>query len=148
MHNIEAILQRAVDPTSGTHHAVVFNAVDSQGTYPLSNNFINQYPPERLTIISGNQIFSKAYGNLRVDRTGPKVTEDSVFWMASMSKLHTAVASMVAVEKGLLKLDDEVGKFVPELAEPDILVGFEEDAAGTPILRKAKNKITLRYVCS
>jgi CubicO group peptidase (beta-lactamase class C family) len=64
-----------------------------------------------------------------------------------MTKLHTAVAAMVAVEKGLIKLNDEVGKFVPELAEPDILVGFEDDGEGAPILRKAKNKITMRYAC-
>lgn len=43
-----------------------------------------------------------------------------------MTKIFTAVAVMVVVERGLISLDDYVGKAVPELAEPDILVGFED----------------------
>ena len=44
------------------------------------------------------------------------ITEDTVFQLASVSKQFTAAAVMLAVRKGLLRLDDEITKFFPELA--------------------------------
>ncbi|KAM5451726.1 hypothetical protein MaudCBS49596_003553 [Microsporum audouinii] len=61
-----------------------------------------------------------------------------------MTKIITAVAVMVAVEKGLVGLDDDVGVILPELAGPEIIVGFDEEDNGKPILRKARGKVTLR----
>ncbi|EFR04332.1 beta-lactamase [Nannizzia gypsea CBS 118893] len=89
-------------------------------------------------------LHSITYGTRKVDGSGDAVTEDSMFWCASMTKIVTAVAVMIAVEKGLVGLDDDVGTILPELAEPEIIVGFEEGDNGKPILRKAKEKITLR----
>ena len=60
-----------------------------------------------------------------------------------MTKLSTAVATMVAIEKGLIKLDTNVREIVPELADLDILLGFKDD--GSPILKKCTSPITLRY---
>lgn len=71
-----------------------------------------------------------------------------------MSKLMTAIASMIAVEKGLIKLDTNVREVVPELADLDVLVGFKDSetekgdngtaALKVPILKKAENPMTLR----
>lgn len=47
-----------------------------------------------------------------------------------MTKIVTAVAVMVAIEKGLVGLDDDVGAILPELAEPEIIVGFEDGNNG------------------
>ena len=42
------------------------------------------------------------------------LTPDAVFWIASQSKPITAAAVMILVDEGKVKLDDPVGKYVPE----------------------------------
>lgn len=61
-----------------------------------------------------------------------------------MTKLMTTVAAMQCVERGLIGLDDDVSSVLHEWKDAEILEGFDE--SGKPILHKAKNKITLRYV--
>jgi methyl acetate hydrolase len=75
---------------------------------------------------------------------GPSITADSVFWIASMTKAITATACMQLVEQGKLQLDQEMGKLLPQLESPKVLVGF--DANGAPQLRPAKRAITLRHL--
>ncbi len=75
---------------------------------------------------------------------GPSITADSVFWIASMTKAITATACMQLVEQGKLQLDQEMGKLLPQLESPKVLVGF--DANGAPQLRPAKRPITLRHL--
>lgn len=67
---------------------------------------------------------------------------DAVFWIASMTKAITALAALQLVETGKLSLDEPVGKWLPGLAEPQVLEGFGED--GAPSLRPARGPITLR----
>ncbi|KAL4862484.1 beta-lactamase/transpeptidase-like protein [Aspergillus spectabilis] len=90
----------------------------------------------------GNVIHASTVGTQTTDPAGPAVTEDSIFWVASMTKIVTAVAVMIVVERGLIGLDDDVGGVVTELTAPDILIGFDD--SGEPILRRAKANITLR----
>ncbi|KAL1954649.1 hypothetical protein VTO42DRAFT_843 [Malbranchea cinnamomea] len=85
--------------------------------------------------------YSKAFGS---SSKGP-VTVDSTFWIASCTKLLTTVAVLQCVERGLLNLDDPVESLLPELANLDILYGFDENT-GAPLLKKAKNKITMRHL--
>ena len=75
---------------------------------------------------------------------GPSITADSVFWIASMTKAITATACMQLVEQGKLQLDQEMGKLLPQLESPKVLVGF--DSNGQPQLRPAKRAITLRHL--
>ncbi len=86
-------------------------------------------------------IYEGAFGK-RVLGGNVAMSPDTVFWIASMTKAITGAAVMQLVEQGRVGLDDDVGKWVPALANPRVLEGF--DAAGKPILRPAKNKITLR----
>jgi methyl acetate hydrolase len=72
------------------------------------------------------------------------MTEDSVFWIASMTKAVTTAAGMQLVEQGKLSLEAPIGTVLPELAAPQVLEGF--DANGAPKLRPAKNPITLRHL--
>lgn len=48
--------------------------------------------------------------------------EDSVFDLASVSKQFTAAAIMLLVRKGLVRLEDEITKFFPELPYPGVTV--------------------------
>lgn len=86
-------------------------------------------------------LYSKAYGSRDLARSQP-IDLDCFHWIASLTKLSTATATMIAVEKGLVTLDQNVREIVPELADLDVLEGFDDD--GTPKLRKCTSPISLR----
>jgi len=93
---------------------------------------------------TGNEvIYQGAFGKRDLSKDDP-MTLDSVFWIASMTKAVTTAAGMQLVEQGKLKLDDPIGKLLPDLASPQVLEGF--DAGGAPKLRPAKKPITLRQL--
>jgi CubicO group peptidase (beta-lactamase class C family) len=50
------------------------------------------------------------------------VRPDTLFRLASLSKPFAGVLTLSLVEDGLLALDDPVGRWLPELAEPRVLV--------------------------
>ncbi len=90
---------------------------------------------------SSGPIYQGAFGKRALGGT-VAMTPDTMFRIASMTKAVTGVAAMQCVERGLLALDQPAGEILPELAEPRVLEGF--DAAGEPLLRPARRKITLR----
>ena len=49
------------------------------------------------------------------------------------------------IERGQITLDDVVSSILPELKEPEILIGFKE-GSGEPTYEKAKTPITLSYI--
>lgn len=69
---------------------------------------------------------------------------DTPCQIASMTKAVVSVAAMQLVEQVKLELDAPIGSVLPELAEPQVLDGFEED--GTPKLRAAEKPVTLRHL--
>jgi len=77
---------------------------------------------------------------------GPAMTLDTVFRIASMTKAITSVAAMQLVEQGKLMLHDPVPDIDPALSAPKVLTGF--DADGSPRLRPAKKRITLKHLLS
>jgi len=96
---------------------------------------------------SKDVIYQGAFGKRDLSKGAAKdnaMTEDSVFWIASMTKAITAAAGMQLVEQGKLSLDEPIGKVLPDLAAPQVLDGF--DAKGEPKLRPAKKPITLRHL--
>ncbi len=88
-------------------------------------------------------LYAGAFGKRNVV-TGPNMTLDSVFWIASMTKAVTTTAAMQMVEQGRLSLDAPAGDVLPELRSPQVLEGF--DPSGAPRLRPAKRPITLRLL--
>jgi CubicO group peptidase (beta-lactamase class C family) len=72
------------------------------------------------------------------------MTRDTVFLIASMSKLVTTVAALQLVERGLVGLDDDVSARLPALARQDVLRGFAPD--GTPQTEPRAGPITLRQL--
>src|SRR4051794_39075197 len=52
---------------------------------------------------------------------GPAMTRDSLFRVASIAKPITAAATMVLIERGVFGLDDAVPRWLPELADPQVL---------------------------
>ena len=97
----------------------------------------------------GKTLFAHASGRRGVDTSEP-MTLDSVLWIASCTKLVTAIAALQLVEQGKLHLDDadETEKICPELQKVRILKGFENDDSSKPIWEEKKNRITLRMCLS
>jgi methyl acetate hydrolase len=90
-------------------------------------------------------IYQGAFG-VRGMGSAPKMSDDTVFRIASMIKLLTSVAAMQLVEAGKLGLDDPAERIDPTLASQQVLLGFDEK--GAPQLRPARNPITLRHLLS
>jgi CubicO group peptidase (beta-lactamase class C family) len=87
--------------------------------------------------------FSQALGVTDFDSKTP-VAEDTPFQIASMTKALATVAAMQQVEAGRLALDAPIGDVLPDLANPQVLTGF--DSKGQPITRPAARPITLRHL--
>ncbi|HZL00266.1 MAG TPA: serine hydrolase domain-containing protein [Caulobacteraceae bacterium] len=83
------------------------------------------------------------HGRRKADDPAP-MTADTVFWIASMTKLVTSIAALQLVEEGVLALDQPVAEVRPEFADLPILEGF--DAAGAPRLRAATDAPTVRHL--
>lgn len=92
-------------------------------------------------------MYSRSFGYRTFGTDGNEpLSPDSLLWIASLTKLITSVACMIAVEQGLLTLDENVRNIVPELRELDLLVGFENgESPRKPILKKVTTPLTLRY---
>lgn len=73
------------------------------------------------------------------------MSANTVFWLASFTKLVTSVSCMQLVETGLLRLDDpdEIESVCPELRQVKVLTRSSE--GGFSLVAK-KRKITLRML--
>ena len=94
---------------------------------------------------SNDLVYNETFGSssLQPEKAKP-LTPDSIFWIASCTKLLTSISALQLVEDGKITLDTPVGDILPEMANPDILEGFNDD--GSPKLRKAQNKIRLHHL--
>jgi len=64
----------------------------------------------------GKIVYRKAFGNRSLVPTVEKMTVDTIFDVASLTKpVATATSIMILVEQGKLRLNDTVGKFIPDI---------------------------------
>ena len=92
---------------------------------------------------NGETVYEGAHG-VRGLGTGTPMTVDTVFWYASMTKALVAAGAMQLVERGLVDLDEPIGRHVPELAAVKVIDGY--DANGRAKLRDPKRPVTLRQL--
>lgn len=83
-------------------------------------------------------------GYANVDPEQP-MREDTLFWIASMSKTLTATAVLTLVDEGKITLDDPIDRFYPEFARLRVAVPQEN---GDTLLVKANSVPTVRQVMS
>ena len=88
-------------------------------------------------------LYEGAFGKRSLGQDTP-MTADTVGLIASMTKALTCTAALQLLEQGRLDLDSPASKWLPELAEIQVLEGF--DAAGQPRSRAPKRPITLRHL--
>ncbi|KAL3496344.1 beta-lactamase/transpeptidase-like protein [Aspergillus germanicus] len=106
MENLGRIIDDFTHPTTGSLHGAAFIAVDNHG------HIIYQRASGRA-------------GSAPDDATPLKL--DSLYWIASLTKLVTAVATVQLVERGILTLDEDVRDKVQELRDAQVLRGMERD---------------------
>lgn len=85
---------------------------------------------------NGAVIYERGYGMANLERKVP-ITSSTVFPLASITKSFTAMSVLLAAERGLLSLDDEVSKYVPEWSERDHRVTIRHLLTHTSGLRDA-----------
>jgi CubicO group peptidase (beta-lactamase class C family) len=75
--------------------------------------------PGSVVLISKNRevIYEKAFGHLTYDDTSANVTLNTIYDIASLTKvIATTTAAMICYDKKLFSLDDPVAKYIPEFA--------------------------------
>ncbi|WNV84393.1 serine hydrolase domain-containing protein [Umezawaea sp. Da 62-37] len=71
-------------------------------------------------VARGDRLEVEAVGAVDVEGSAP-MARDSIFRIASITKPLIAAAAMVLVEDGRIALDDEVSRWLPELASPSVV---------------------------
>ena len=109
--------------------------------YPTMAAFLNEMIADEQFNGSVTAIYRKGkpdFMDVRGKQDGEKqvpMKRDAIFALASMTKPITAVACLILVEQGKLKLDDPVEKWLPELANRKVLRtpdGPVEDTVPSP----------------
>jgi uncharacterized protein YbbC (DUF1343 family)/CubicO group peptidase (beta-lactamase class C family) len=66
----------------------------------------------------GKVVWRRAYGNRALEPQAEPMTVDTIFDLASLTKIvATTTSVMVLVERGLVRLGDPVARYIPEFAE-------------------------------
>lgn len=95
--------------------------VDLIGNFAAAKHKYHKFNGNILVSEKGRIIYEKSFGKADFKRNLP-LTKSSVFNIASISKQFTAAAVMLAVERGLLKPDDPLAKYFPEIPYEKITV--------------------------
>ncbi len=90
----------------------------------------------------GKICYFKAFGNAD---DGVPMREDSIFRLASMSKVPSAAAVMQLWDRGRISLADPISKYLPEFS--DMMVA-EVDEDGNDVLVPAKSEILIHHLLS
>jgi CubicO group peptidase (beta-lactamase class C family) len=111
----------------------------------LKRHVAQNQPPGLVAWISrGDEIHAWPMGTMTLGGRRP-VPRDAIFRIASMTKPITAVAAMMLVEDGQLKLDEPIDRRAPELADRRVLKRPDGPLDDTVPARRA---ITLEDVLS
>ncbi|MDR3513802.1 MAG: serine hydrolase [Caulobacteraceae bacterium] len=94
-------------------------------------------------VLPGGGEYGGAFGARGVDDPAA-MTADTMFWIASMTKVLTSIAALQLIEQGALSPDQPAAAIVPSIGEAPILEGF--DADGAPRLRAATRPVSVRHL--
>ena len=100
-----------------------------------------------LTNSKGENLITHASGNIDLKSSIP-MTEESMVWLGSGSKIVTTIACLQLAEKGVVSLDDpeDVNKWLPELKNYLLLSKDTELENGRYVLKPKNKSITLRQL--
>jgi uncharacterized protein YbbC (DUF1343 family)/CubicO group peptidase (beta-lactamase class C family) len=102
-------------------HTVGMNAAKLEQIEALVNaDIADKKLPGAVVVVGrkGKIVYRKAFGNRSLVPTVEKMTVDTIFDVASLTKpVATATSIMILVEQGKLRLNDTVGKYIPEIED-------------------------------
>jgi len=87
-------------------------------------------------------VYTDTYGWADVEDQIP-ITAESIFRIYSMTKPITSIVLMQLYEEGEFLLEDPLEKFLPEFANPTVMVGGSDIA---PVTRPAARSITIKDI--
>jgi CubicO group peptidase (beta-lactamase class C family) len=87
-------------------------------------------------IRNGAVIYERGYGMASLERKVP-ITSSTVFHLASITKPFTAMSVLLAAERGLLSLDDDVSKYIADWSNREHRVTIRHLLTHTSGLRDA-----------
>ncbi|MBQ8100677.1 MAG: beta-lactamase family protein [Paludibacteraceae bacterium] len=102
--------------------------------------------PHAVTMVvhNGRIVHNRAFG-WRDREAGIPCRTDDIFRIASQTKAISVIAFMTLFEEGKVQLDEPVKKYLPEFANPQVLVSYNAKN-DTYTTRPAKRDITLRHL--
>ncbi|MGW0227241.1 serine hydrolase domain-containing protein [Actinopolymorpha singaporensis] len=87
----------------------------------LSMHGGNGTVPGAVAVVArGDDLELAVAGSVDIEGTAP-MARDTIFRIASLTKQLTAAGVMLLLEDGRIGLDDPIGKWLPELAEPKVV---------------------------
>ncbi len=108
--------ERAEGPEAGAFPAEVSKEIDEL----VEHHILQRELPGAVVLVGCRDrvVFSKAYGNRSVEPVVEVMTVDTVFDLASLTKvLATAPAVMLLAERGKVKLEDPVSRYLPAFGQ-------------------------------
>jgi CubicO group peptidase (beta-lactamase class C family) len=93
---------------------------------------------------NGKVHYKNLLGYADVEAKKP-ISEDNVFWIASMTKMFAGASIMMLVDEGKVSLDDPVAKFIPQLNKWMVV---EEKDTSHVLLKPPASPVTIRHVLS
>jgi CubicO group peptidase (beta-lactamase class C family) len=94
-----------------------------------------------MIVRNGRTVYHKSFGYADIATKTP-MQNDSIFRIASMTKAITSVGVMTLYERGHFQLNDPISKYIPEFADPQVLVSANDDGVVTET-RPAKREIRI-----
>ena len=117
------------------------------GIDSLLQSFVDQKKVANVTAFvakGGNVLYKKSFGWSDMEQ-GIPATSDNYYIMFSQTKAVTTIAFMTLVEKGLVKIDDPVSKYFPEISDRVVTVVHDDGTYETRPVEKPK---TLAHLMS
>ena len=93
---------------------------------------------------AGKVHYKNLIGYADVEAKKP-ISEDNVFWIASMTKMFVGASIMMLADEGKVSLDDPVTKFIPQLNQWMVV---EEKDTNHVLLKPLVRPVTIRHLLS
>ena len=101
---------------SASSIAQTLNSQQRQSIDSIFTNWNSRKKPGVAVAVvrNGTEIYSQTFGMADIG-SGVKLDNRTPLWIASVSKQFTAIGITVLEQKGLLSVDDQIAKYLPEL---------------------------------
>lgn len=103
-------------PSESTNKSTLTARIDSVAEYFLQTGEMAGFS---IAVLQGEDtLYAKGFGYSDLEQKKP-VTASTIFAMASITKLHTALATLMLVDEGKLSLDQSLLESLPDFPRPD-----------------------------